>query len=141
MIYKVNLHRTEAAFFDEATNVNARQEAETILATERIKALLEEETRFSINAAVYINGNTAWRAIQDSDTEDTICQVFNTFTGQYTECANKTEAYALNEQIKEQFLSSIGLDKVYELEAMPVTNGYSVHVYGESVGTIPVEVM
>jgi hypothetical protein len=49
-----------------------------------------------------------------------VCQVFDTFTGQYTSCANKTEAAALDATKKQDFLASCGLDKVNVLTAMPI---------------------
>jgi hypothetical protein len=120
MIYKVNGYNTEPTYFDEATNVNAKAEAEVLLAQKQAEVLTIEEARFSICATFVDGSNTTWRAILDSDPEDTVCQVFDTFVGRYTECANKTEAYALNEKKKEAFLKDISLDKVYEVEAVTV---------------------
>lgn len=121
MIYQVNGYSTEPTYFDETTNVNAKTDAETLLAQKQKDVLAYEAVRFSI-CATFVNGNdTTWREIQESDPEDTICQVFDTFTGTYTQCFNKTEAYALNEQKKQEFLASVGLDKVIELTEMPKT--------------------
>ena len=126
MIYKVNGYNTQPTYFDEATNLNAKTDAEAFLAQKQIDVLAYEAVRFSI-CATFINGNdTTWREIQDSDPEDTICQVFDTFTGSYTQVNSKTEAYQLNEQKKQNFLLSVGLDKVYETDIN---------------GSIPVEVM
>jgi hypothetical protein len=119
MIYQVNGYNVEPTYFDEATNKNAKADAEALLAQKQTDVLAYESVRFSI-CATFVNGNdTTWREVQESDPEDTICQVFDTFTGTYTECANKTEAYALNSQKQQAFLASVGLDKVYELEQMP----------------------
>ena len=121
MIYQVNGFNVEPTYFDETTNPNAKTEAEALLAQKQADVLAYEAVRFSV-CATFVNGNdTTWREVQESDPEDTVCQVFDTFTGQYTQCANKTEAYALNNQKQQEFLAYIGLDKVYELEVMPGT--------------------
>lgn len=121
MIYKVNGYNTQETYFDETTNANAKADAEALLAQKQTDVLAYEAVRFSI-CATFINGNdTTWREVQESDPEDTICQVFDTFTGAYTQCSNKTEAHALNAEKQQAFLASVGLDKVYELEAMPGT--------------------
>lgn len=118
-IFKVNGYNTDPTYFDESTNVNAKADAESLLTQKQSDVLAYEAMRFSI-CATFINGNdTTWREVQESDPEDTICQVFDTFTGQYTQCSNKTEAFALNAQKQQQFLASVQLDKVYELEQMP----------------------
>jgi hypothetical protein len=119
MIYKVNGYNTEPAYFDEATNINAKAEAEALLAQRQKETLLVEAARFSICATFVDGNNTTWREVLDSDPEDTICQVFDTFAGGYTECANKTEAYSLNKKKEEAFLKAIFLDKVYEVETLP----------------------
>jgi hypothetical protein len=119
MIYIVNGYNVEPTYFDEATNPNAKAEAEALLLQKQQDVLAYEAGRFSV-CATFVNGNdTIWREVQESDPEDTACQVFDTFTGQYTQCANKTEAYALNEQKKQQFLASINLDKLGEMAEMP----------------------
>ena len=119
MIFQVNTFYATPSFFDEATNPNARAEAEALLAQVRIEVFEKEAARFSI-CATFVDGNdTTWREIQDSDPEDTTCQVFNTLSGSYTQVSNKTEAYALNEQNKQNFLVSCGLDAIVELEEMP----------------------
>jgi hypothetical protein len=119
MIYKVFGYNTAPTYFDEATNVNAKAEAEALLVQMQIKALSLEAIRFSICATFVDGNNTIWREVLDSDPEDTVCQVFDTFTGRYTECANKTEANALNERKKQEFLVNVELNKVYEVEVIP----------------------
>lgn len=119
MIYKVSGYNTDATYFDEATNPNAKAEAEALLAQKQTDVLAYEAVRFSV-CATFVNGNdTTWREVQEADPEDTICQVFDTFTGTYTQCANKTEAFALNAQKQQDFLASVQLDKIEELTEMP----------------------
>jgi hypothetical protein len=120
MIYQVNGYNAEPTYFDDATNPNAKADAEALLLQKQQDVLAYEAVRFSI-CATFVNGNdTTWREVQESDPEDTICQVFDTFTGSYTQCANKTEAFALNNQKQQSFLASVGLDRVFEIEALPV---------------------
>lgn len=119
MIYQVNGYNTQPTYFDETTNPNAKAEADALLAQKQSDVLAYEAVRFSV-CATFVNGNdTTWREVQESDPEETVCQVFDTFTGTYTQCVNKTEAFALNAQKQYDFLLSLGLDKVYELEQMP----------------------
>jgi hypothetical protein len=141
MIYEVKGYNAEPTYFDEADNPNAKIDAEALLSQKQQDVLAYEAVRFSI-CATFVNGNdTTWREIQESDPEDTICQVFDHTVGTYTQVSNKTEAYALNEQRKQEFLLSLGLDKVNELTAIPVKQMYAVGTYGQTVGDIPVEVM
>ena len=44
-------------------------------------------------------------------------------------------------QRKQEFLTSVGLDKVYEIESIPVNQIYDSNKYGNTVGDIPVEVL
>lgn len=132
MIYKVNGYNTQTTYFvDQATFeqnpaytlgtliVGTQADAEILLSQTQQTVLNNETVRFSI-CATFVNGNdTTWREVLESDPEETICQVFDTFTGSYTQCANKTEAFALNEQKKQNFLASVGLDSVIELDALP----------------------
>jgi hypothetical protein len=118
-IYRVNGYNLLPTYFDESTNPNAKEDAELFLAQKQIEILENEAVRFSI-CATFINGNdTTWREVQESDPENTICQVFDTFTGEYTQVNSKTEAYALNEQKKQNFLAMFGLDKLVEVDEIP----------------------
>ena len=133
MIYQVNGYNNKPTFYvDQATHdanpnfsggtlvVGTQADAQNVLSELQQKVLAYEAVRFSI-CATFVNGNdTTWREIQESDPEDTICQVFDTFTGQYTQCSNKTEAFALNKQKQQNFLASIGLDSIVELNEMPI---------------------
>jgi hypothetical protein len=123
MIYQIIGYNNPPTYFNEADNPNAKADAEQFLAQKQIEVLNKEHVRFSI-CATFVNGNdSTWREVTIEDPEDTICQVFDTFTGSYTQCANKTEAYALNAQKQQAFLASIGLDKVIELTEMPPKPG------------------
>lgn len=120
MIYKINGSNGEPVYFDGIADPNAKFNAEELLSKVKTEVLEREAVRFSICATFIDGNNTTWREVRDSDPEDTICQVFDTFTGSYTEVPNKTEAYTLNEQKKQNFLASIQLDKVYEIDSIPV---------------------
>jgi hypothetical protein len=119
MIYIVNGYNVEPTYFDEATNHNAKADAEALLAQKQQDVLAYEAVRFSICATFVDGNNTTWREIQEADPENTVCQVFDTFTGQYTQVSSKTEAYALNAQKQQAFLAYAGLDKIGEIAVMP----------------------
>jgi hypothetical protein len=153
MIYQVNGNNfyVDQATYDTNNSsfklgfliVGTQTDAEAKLVELQKELLTREAVRFSI-CATFVNGNdTIWREVQESDPEDTICQVFDTMTGQYTQVTNKTEAYALNEQKKQQFLASVGLDKVQELSELPKPiiqpPFYDPNRYGVNTGNIPVE--
>lgn len=157
MIYFVNGYNVNPTFFVEQSVYDAnpnyemgtlivgtQADAEALLRQKQQDVLAYEAVRFSV-CATFVNGNdTTWREVQESDPENTICQVFDTYTGTYTQCANKTEAFALNEQKKQEFLASVGLDAIQEIAELPKPpkpSTYSSMIYGETVGNIPVEVM
>ena len=136
MIYLVS-----GTYFDEATNPNAKTEAEAFLKQKRQDTLHQESYRFSI-CATFVNGNdTTWREVQETDPENTICQVFDHLKGSYTQVSTKTEANVLNEQRKQDYLASLKLDAVQELTEMPTilaTPGLA-DAFGPVNGAIPVE--
>lgn len=119
MIYQVNAFNDAPTYFDSASNSNAKSEAEVLLTQRREQVLIQESVRFSICAMFVDGANTTWRELNEEDPEDTVCQVFDHLLGEYEEAPNKTAAYQLNEQRKQEFLASIKLDKVYEHETMP----------------------
>jgi hypothetical protein len=120
VIYQVNMYGAQPTFFNSADNANAKSEAQTLQVQRQQELLGQESYRFSICATFADGTDVTWRAVQDTDPEETVCQVFDTLTGQYTECPNKTAALALNEQKKQAFLESVGMDRVIELAEMPV---------------------
>ena len=119
MIYQVNGYNTEPTYFDDSKIATAQADAQSLLVKNQQEALIQNAVRFSICATFIDGNNTVWREVQESDPDDTICQVLDTFTGTYTQVNSKTEAYALNEQKKQAFLASVKLDKVYEVDVMP----------------------
>jgi hypothetical protein len=121
--------------------VGGLEDAELLLLKKQQETLINETSRFSICVSFVVGNNTIWRQIQEDDPNSTICQVFNHVSGAYTEVLSKSAANDLNEQYKKEFLESIGLDKVYALDAIPVIQPYLGSKYGATVGTIPVEVM
>lgn len=119
LIYQVNAYNGIPTYFDDLKNQNAKADAEALLAQRRAETLLQESVRFSI-CATFVSGNdTVWRNVQEDDPEDTVCHVFDHLLGEYEEVQGKAAAYALNEQRKEEFLTSVKLDKVYEYETIP----------------------
>ena len=118
MIYVVYGYNSEPVYFD-SNEVNSKESAEALLAQRQAKALQAEELSFSI-CTIFTDGeNQTWKKTSDSDPEDMMYQVFDVYTGTYTQVHGKTAAFALNEQKKQNLLAAIKLDKVYELEQMP----------------------
>jgi hypothetical protein len=115
MIYKVHAFNANPVYFDESTNPNALSDAEALLVENRAYALTHEATRFSICAEFTDGNNITWREIREADPENTICQVFDSFTGTYIKTETKSEAYTLNENMKQKFLEHISLDKIFEV--------------------------
>lgn len=100
--------------------VGTLQDAEAALKQTQQQFLVQEAERFSICANFYDGaGNTVWRALEPTDPEDTVCQVFNTFTGGYTEYQTVAEAKAANRAVQEEFLANAGLGSVVTLDAIP----------------------
>jgi PPE-repeat protein len=130
MIYQLNGYNVPATYYvadqatlDAANAVNpnlkyvigTQADAQTALTQKQADVLAYEAVRFSVCATFVDGNNSTWREVQSTDPEDTVCQVFNTYTGQYTQYPNKTEANATNSAIQLQFLTESGLDKLVEL--------------------------
>lgn len=126
MIYQVNEFNGLPTYFDSTINENAKAEAEALLSQRKEQTLIQEAVRFSICATFVDGTDTVWRNVLDADPEDTVCQVFDNLKGQYDVAPNKTAAYQMNEQRKQEFLEAIKLDKVYEYETMPSDQPVSV---------------
>lgn len=103
----------------KAVLVGTEQDAQVELVNRQKNVILQETVRFSVCATFVEGDNSVWREVLDSDPEDTVCKVFNAFTGQYISYSTKTEANAANEQMKQQFLATIGMDSVKTLDALP----------------------
>jgi hypothetical protein len=84
--------------------IGSEQNANELLALNQQEALEVEKLRFSIALTVIEGTDTTWREMIESDPEEYLYQVFNTATGQYKQCSNKTEAVQENELRKQEFL-------------------------------------
>lgn len=98
--------------------IGSEQNANELLALNQQEALESEKLRFSIALTVIEGTDTTWREMIESDPEEYLYQVFNTATGQYKQCSNKTEALQENELRKQEFLASVGLNSVITLESI-----------------------
>jgi hypothetical protein len=117
MKYKVHNPITdEISEFDTDVSPTAYDDAMKAL-VETQNALLERESvRFQINKVIVEGSNTTWSVANlDSDPEESTYLVFNSSTGQYQECSTLTEAKNVDQQMKNDFLASISLDKLYEV--------------------------
>lgn len=98
------------------TQVDAQNALNTIQA-----AINADKQTFNQNLTI-VNGNvTTVRALQDTDPENSIVQVFNPLTGLYTTYNSKTEALAAVQANIQAYLNFYSLDKVQVLNAMPFT--------------------
>lgn len=134
-IYQVNQWNAAPIFFvpDQAAadmaepnnpnigsiKIGTMQDAQAELQTIQEQVLVQESVRFSICANFQVPGGVEWRELQDTDPEDTVCQVFSTFTGQYTKYPSVTSAKAANAALQQQFLQSVGLGSVVEVQTLP----------------------
>jgi hypothetical protein len=128
MIYVVNNPIIgEQTQFDTEISSTAYEDALQFLENLR-KDILEKETatqRFQI-ARVIVNGNdSTWlnaNLVSDPESpEDGHYEVFDTTIGQYIRCSTLSEAKSLDEQLKNNYIESIGLDKLIEIPE-PVAN-------------------
>jgi len=117
--------------------VGTKQDAEAFLEEKCATILVNEASRFNVCATFIIGTDHMWRAVQQDDPEDTICQVLDHSNGTYTTCQNKTEAFALNKQRKQEFLNSIGMGQVIELETVEPASSVIAKVNNQ----IPVETL
>lgn len=135
MIFRVNGYNEPTATYfvaDQATAdvikqnpyikatvlVGTKSDAENFLLEKQKKILETEASRFHVCATFVVGNDHVWRALEDADPEDTICQVLDHLSGTYIQCATKTEGFARNAQVKQEFLESIGLGAVVELEVV-----------------------
>jgi hypothetical protein len=91
---------------------------EAIAALQQIKAdyLEQESYRFTVAREIVDGNNTTWTAVDlDTATEDATYHVFNTLTGQHELVVGVEPAKLRHSQIKEEFLTSNGLDAPTEV--------------------------
>lgn len=130
MIYQVNQFNSEPIYFADSatietapigitTRVGTQTDAENLLTQTQSQVLIQEAIRFSICANFEVPGGVVWRNLEPTDPDNTVCQVFNTFTGTYTEYQTVTEANAANKALQQEFLSSVNLDSIKVLDAWP----------------------
>lgn len=105
--------------------------------------LQQELHRFVIAKEVVDGNNTTWmNADLLNDSEEGMYQVFNQFTGQHEPIDGLTNSVNRMTQLKDKFINSFKWD-VVEINELPAKHigSYSQQIYGNTVGTIPVEVM
>lgn len=93
-------------------------EARTKLAEIKIAVLISEDYRFTV-AKETVNGNdTTWSSADlDNDPEEYTYHVFNTFTGQHELITSLSAAKARRLELKEQFVTEIGLNSEPQLKS------------------------
>lgn len=82
------------------------EEANRISAENKQAWLEQEAYRFTVNRVVVEGNNTTWTTANiDTDPEEGLYCVFNTFTGQHEEISSKTQAWTRLDQIKNDFIA------------------------------------
>lgn len=120
MIYIVTNVLGKIEAFDSSLDSNAEVQANIFLQEVRNQIIEREAVRFQIAKIIQEDNNTTWmNADVDNDPDEGVYQVLDHLIGSYTECASLSEAVALNEERKQLFLQSIGLDKVTVVESLP----------------------
>lgn len=108
------------------------------------QSFLEKEAyRFGIAKEVVDGNNTTWmNADLLNDSEEGIYQVFNQSTGQHEPIDGLSNAINRMTQLKDEFINQFNWD-VVGINELPAEHigSYSSRIYGNTVGTIPVEVM
>lgn len=122
MIYSINNFITNTIDYIETNEADANAKL-----VENQQAFLNQEAyRFTVAKEVVNENNTIWtNADLENDAENNVYFVFNTLTGQHEKTNSLTEAKQKLEQIKQDFLVSIGLDKwnIVEEKPQPTTTG------------------
>jgi hypothetical protein len=106
--------------------------------------LLERESyRFTLCKEVVDGNNTTWCSVDlNNDDENGTYHVFNHKTGLHELVNGLTNAKNRMQEIKQEFLVDNGLDKWEVVDSIPPEpDFYSSARYGQTVGTIPVEVI
>lgn len=129
---------------DHLVCIVGTQEDAVAKANQNKQSFLEQESyRFSIAKEVVDGNNTTWmNADLVNDVEDGSYHVFNQATGQYEGVVGLSNAINRMAQLKDEFLAQFDWS-VHELTNLPTKNAgtYPREIYGQTVGTIPVEVM
>lgn len=114
MIYVItNRIKGELEYFDDAIIPNAMEVAQQKL-DEYTKAYLEQEKiRFHIARVEHNDIGERWFNLTDNEPEVADYRVLDQYTGTYSNAVTLTDALALVEQRKQQFIASLG-DKVSE---------------------------
>jgi hypothetical protein len=122
MIYQVNNIDNGPTYFDDATNTNARAEAQTLLATNQQTYIQNRLKDFHIAKITHNGIGEVWvTANPASDPNEGNYQTFNYTTGLYEVASNLSAAIATQETKKQELLVAAGLNQVRELTEMPRT--------------------
>mgnify|MGYP006276628375 CR=1 FL=1 len=119
MIYEVRNQIDGFQYFDEATNPNAKTDAEAARVIAAANYLIQEKNRFSIAHTVVDGNDTVWREVNDSDPEEGDYKCFVHYTGQYETYQTLSAAKARVEELKKQLIVESFLDQIFELAEIP----------------------
>jgi len=123
MIYQVNTIDNGPTYFDDATNTNARAEAQALLVTNQQTFIQNRLKDFHIAKITHNGIGEVWStAIPTSDPNEGNYQTFNHKTGFYEVASNLAAAIVTQETRKQELLVAAGLNQVWELTEMPRTN-------------------
>jgi predicted transcriptional regulator len=124
MIYYINNPFSwEKEIFDTADYPNAQEICASKLAEYQQTYLEQEKIRFHFSKVTQVEGKEIWEYVNiNNDPEEGDYRVFAQYKGTYDTFSNLSDAKTDVENKKQEFLTIIGLDKVYEV-IQPVTEG------------------
>lgn len=149
-----NLITNQMEYFvpDEATKlandhinciVGTQEDANAKNEQNKQEFLQKESYRFTIAKEIVDGNSTTWmNADLLNDSEEGMYQVFNQFIGQHESINGLSNAINRMTELKNQFINQFNWD-ISLINSLPRKNIsiYSEQTYGQTVGTIPVEVM
>ena len=105
--------------------------------------LEQENYRFGIAKEIVDGFNTTWSAVTDIDNDSHAgpFYVFNTFTGQHENVETKAIAKSRMQELKNELLVANGFASVSVVDKIPAKQPLLEVMYGQVLGSIPVEIM
>lgn len=102
--------------------------------------MTQESYRFTIAKEIVNGNNTTWVNVENinEDLHDGGYFVFNTLTGMHEKAANKEEAIAIQNRIKQEFIDYSDLTSYKIVESLPSKTSIAAGNIARSANAIPV---